>query len=177
MRMSVRVGIAALAICGAVMGLVAVSGCTAEKPAESGSATTGSPGAYSGQYPIGVAVRLGTVAYTLKSVQISDLQWPYQDTTTAAPKGKKWAYAEFTIEGPDANPAPGGGYFYPEFRLLVDGKTMPVDIASSGGDVEAPPGVAPRASLEFLVPESAHSVALLTTPSFAETQTVAFRLW
>lgn len=131
---------------------------------------------YLGPYPVGVAVRFNDVTYTLTSVAISDVEWPYQDTS-AAPEGLRWAYVNFSVDGPGTNPAPGGGFFYPEFDLIVDGETTPVEVSSSGGDMEAPKGVVPGAWFSFQVPESAESVALLVTPSFAESQTVAFRLW
>lgn len=160
-----------------IAGTASLAGCSRQGAAPPAPVESRLDQSYLGPYPMGVAVRLNDVQYTLTSVEISDVEWPYQDPSTAAPEGLRWAYVSFTVEGPGTNPAPGGGFFYPEFELIVDGETTPVDILSSGGDVEAPPGAVPSAWFSFQVPEGAQSVALLVTPSFAETQTVAFRLW
>lgn len=126
---------------------------------------------------MGVAVAFGKKKVTLESVEVSDLQWPYEDAADVAPKGRRWVYADFAFDGPGTNQAPGSGRFFPQFNLIADGKSAPVDVRSSGGDGEAPAGVVPHEYFTFLVPESAHSLILRVTLQFAETQTVGFRLW
>lgn len=166
-----------LLLCALIAGMASVAGCSRQGAAPPAPVEPRLEQSYLGPYPMGVGVRLNGVKYTLTSVEISDVEWPYQDPSIAAPDGLRWAYVSFSIEGTGTNPAPGGGFFYPEFDLIADGETTPVDISSSGGDVEAPRGVIPSAWFSFQVPEDAQSMALLVTPSFAATQTVAYQLW
>jgi len=130
-----------------------------------------------GPYPMGVAVGVGKAKFKLESVEVSDLEWPYQDASTQAPKDRKWVYVDFAFEGPGTNPAPAAGYFDPQFQLIADGKSIPIDVLSSGGDMEAPRGVVPHWSLSFQAPEDALSLVLQVTPKLAGARTVAFRLW
>ena len=167
------VGFAVL-VCAVLAGATALTGCVGQTvpttPLE-----TASEQAFLGPYPMGVGVSLGGKTLTLKSVQVSDVDSPYQGTP--APEGQRWAHLAFSIEGSGTNPAPGGGYFYPQLELIADGKTVSVDQQSAGWDMEAPPGVVPQETMSFLVPDDARSLVLRLIPSFADTQTVAFRLW
>jgi hypothetical protein len=155
-------------------GAIALTGCVGQ-PVVTKPLETASEQAFLGPYPMGVGVSLGGKTLTLKSVQVSDIDSPYQGTP--APEGQRWAHLAFSIEGSGTNPAPGGGYFYPQLELIADGKTVSVDQQSAGWDMEAPPDVVPQETMSFLVPEHARSLVLRLIPSFADTQTVAFRLW
>ncbi len=124
---------------------------------------------------MGVGVTLGAKTLTLKSVQVSDVDSPYEGTP--APEGRRWVQLAFSIEGSGTNPAPGGGYFYPQLELIADGQPVALDAQSVGWDMEAPEGVVPQETMSFQVPSDARSLVLHLIPSFADTQTVAFRLW
>jgi len=126
---------------------------------------------------MGVAVGDGRTRVTLEAVEVSDLEWPYEDPDTAAPAGSAWVYADFAFDGPGSNPAPGGGRLYPQFELIADGKLVPISVRSSGGDMEAPPGVVPHEYFNFLAPDNARSLVLRVTPKWSETQPIAFTLW
>lgn len=131
-----------------------------------------------GPYPLGVDVTLGTVTITLESVSVSDSEWPSSVVTgTATPEGQRWVSATFAFTGPGANPVPAGGHFHSGMALIVDGVDTPIGELSTVWDGEAPPGVTPRGTFTFLVPEGARSVVLQLVPKLAETETVAFRLW
>jgi hypothetical protein len=157
--------------------VVASTGCARQ------DAPVGNPAApdvsqqFLGPYPMGVAVGVGQARFTLESVEVSDLEWPYQDASSAAPKGSKWVYVTFSFEGTGTNPAPAAGYFDSHFQLIADGNSVPIDIRSSGGDMEAPPRTLPRWSMSFQAPEDARSLVLQVTPMLAGAHTVAFRLW
>ena len=86
-------------------------------------------------------------------------------------------YVTFSFEGPGTNPAPAAGYFDSHFQLIADGNSVPIDIQSSGGDMEAPPRTLPCWSMSFQAPEDARSLVLQVTPMLAGAHTVAFRLW
>ena len=177
MHRSLRLVRCALVACALLASTVIFAGCSRQATAPATWVVPQSPQSFLGPYPIGVAAGFGEVRFTLKSVVVSDREWPYRDATAVAPAGRRWVYVEFSIEGSGTNPAPGGGYFYPQFQLIADGKSIPIDVQQRGGDVEAPPGVTPRETMSFQVPASAHSAVLLAIPSYAATQTVGFRLW
>jgi hypothetical protein len=153
---------------------VALTGCT-KQTVDVPPAQNSPEQAFLGPYPMGVGVTLGSKTLTLKSVQVSDVDSPYQGTQ--APEGHRWVQLAFSIEGSGTNPAPGGGYFYPQFELIADGKPVSLDEQSVGFDMEAPPGVVPQETMSFQAPSDTRSLVLRLIPSFADTQTVAFRIW
>jgi hypothetical protein len=163
-------------VCALLTSFTASIGCVSGDIRPSKPAGQESQRPYLGPYPVGVAVGLGAVRTTLKAVEVTDLEWPYRDPTSMAPEGRKWAYVEFAFDGPGASPVPGGGYFYPQFQLLVDGKITPAVTGQRGWGDSGPPGVG-NETLSVQVPAYAKSVVLLSIPSFADTQTVGFRLW
>ncbi len=134
---------------------------------------------YLGPYPIGVAVSMGPHKLTLESVEVSDLEtlWPAGGSglpVASAAAGSRYVHCTFVING-KADPGPDG--YLGEPQLIVDGKSVPLGELGAQWDQEPPPGTWPSQSLSFEVPEEARSVVLRVKPSFAETQTVGFRLW
>jgi len=165
--------------CALLVGPAILTGCSpqAATPAAPAEVEAGQP--FLGPYPIGVAVTIGQHKLTLQSVEVSDLgaQWSAGASSipvASAPKGSKYVHSTFVING---KPAPGPAGYIVDPQLIVDGKSVPLGELGAQWDQEPPPGIEPQQSLSFLVPEDAHSVVLRLKPAFAETQTVAFRLW
>jgi hypothetical protein len=160
--------------------IVAVAGC---EPPRGGPVASSEPeaGIVLGPYPSGLTVACDGVRFTLKSVEVSDSEASYEPTepiTVPAPEGYRWVYVKLTVEGATDRSDAGAPPLFPtELQLVADGQPMQMDQLSSGGDIQAPPGVAPTVDLRFLAPEEVRSLVLRVTPSFLESQTVAFLLW
>ena len=170
-----RVGLLAASLL--AVAIVAAAGCSSPTSRAVSSAEPATAARVMGPYPAGLAVMLNGVSFSLESVEVTDRQ-SYADSSAVAP-GRRKVNVAFAFRGPGTNPAPGGGFFYPNMQLIVDGKEVPIDGGGleSGYDVEAPEGIAPRETLSFEVPADAQSAVMRVIPSFADTQTVAFRLW
>lgn len=165
-------------VCVLLAGPVLVTGCSpqATTPAAPDEATERS---FLGPYPMGVAVSIGRDKLTLQSVEVSDLETPWPAGASSLPAasasaGSRYVHSTFVING---KPEPGPGGYLGELQLIVDGKSVPLGEVGAQWDQEPPPGAWPSQSLSFQVPEDARSVVLRVNPSFAETQSVGFRLW
>ena len=118
-----------------------LAGCSSQRKAPATPSSGDASSAIMGPYPQGVTVWFGQTGYTLESVIVSQPvlapgtePTPTPDSTTVE--------ATFAFTGEDTNPAPGGGFFYPDVSVLADGKSIPVGDTLSGQlDSEAPPGV------------------------------------
>lgn len=179
MRRTTFVGVL-LAVCLLVSIGAGAAGCAQSGTSVGESAPTKPLPSYVGPFGRGTAVVLGDNKITLETVEVSDLEWPYADPSSAAPEGRKWVFVDFAFEGPQANPSPGGGRFYPNYQLIADGQPLEMDLRSSGGDGEAPPGVVPHEYLTFQVPEDVHALVMCATPKeqlAEEPQVLGFRLW
>jgi len=86
--------------------------------------------------------------------------------------------ATFAFAGEGTNPAPGGGFFFPDVSAIVDGKAISIsDSMSMMVDTEAPPGYTPKQTFEFFVPRETDSLLLRVTPKTDPYRVVEFRLW
>ncbi len=171
---TLRIARLAILISVVLAGTIGLTGCT-QHAADVSPDPKSPESAFLGPYPMGVGVTIDGKTLTLTSVQVSDVDSPYEGTR--AREDHRWVHLAFSIEGSGTNPAPGGGYFYPQSELIADGKPVSLAEQSVGWDMEAPPGVVPRETMSFQAPSDARSLVLRVTPSFADTQTVAFRIW
>jgi len=172
----VRTIVGAALACALVASLAFASGCS---PQVTDSAAAEETGQSLGPLPLGVGVSLGDHKLTMESVEISNLDMPWPAGASSVPvtpaaAGKTYVHANFVIHGkPDLGT---NGYLgHPE--LIVDGKSVPIGEVATQWDQEPPPGTWPKQSLSFQVPADARSVVVRVQPSFAETQSIDFRIW
>jgi hypothetical protein len=168
-----------LVACALLTSPALVTGCAPQAATPTGPVEPEAGQSFLGPYPIGVAVSLGQHKLTLLSVEVSDLEAPWPAGASNIPfapaaEGSKYVHATFVING-KPTPDPEGYLVAPQ--LIADGKSVPLDQLGAQWDEEPPPGMEPKETLSFQLSESAHSAVLRLKPSFAATQTVAFRLW
>jgi len=160
------------------MCLLAVAGCSPARPGAVAPAESSTVKGGMGPYPAGLVVTLNRVSFSLESVEVADRE-PSVDTSTPAPSDRRVVRATFVFTGPGTNPAPGGSFFYPQVQVVADGSLVPDDALnlSTAFDTEIDPGISPRETLSFEVPADAKALLIRLIPSFADTQTVGFRIW
>jgi hypothetical protein len=86
--------------------------------------------------------------------------------------------ATFEFTGTATNPAPGGGFFYSDVKVLADGRVLPPgDNFNTQWDAQAPAGKIPDETFSFRVPRATHSLVVRVIPSSDPSFTADFRLW
>jgi hypothetical protein len=157
--------------------VLAVAGCSLRPVPPAVPPPNGEVPAIMGPYPRGVTVWFDRTGYTLESVVVSQpVLLPGTEPTPTA--DSMTVEAIFAFTGADTNPAPGGGFFYPDVSVLADGRPLSLGDSLSGQlDSEAPPGVTPKQSLNFHVPRTTRSLVLRVIPSTDPYRTADFRLW
>jgi hypothetical protein len=157
--------------------VLALAGCSSRRAMPADPALRDAGSAIMGPYPQGVTVWFDRTGYTLQSVVVSQ-PVPVPGTEPTPTLDSMTVEATFAFTGADTNPAPGGGFFYPNVAVLADGKLLPVSEGLSGQlDSEAPPGVTPKQSFGFFVPRVTRSLVLRVIPTTDPYRTVDFRLW
>jgi hypothetical protein len=154
-----------------------LAGCSSQRNAPAKPSSGGEAHEIMGPYPQGVTVWFDQTGYTLESVVVSQpVPAPGSEPTPTA--NATTVEAVFAFTGAGTNPAPGGGFFYPDVYALADGKSIPIGDSLSGQlDSEAPEGVTPKQSLMFFVPRTTQSLVLRVIPTTDPYRTVDFRLW
>lgn len=131
-----------------------------------------------GPYSQGVTVWFDRTGYTLESVEVSQPPSPIPGSEPTPTADSMTVSATFAFTGANTNPAPAGGFFYPDVSALVDGETLSIsNTMSMQVDSEAPPGYTPKQTLTFFVPRASDSLVLRVTPKADPYRTADFRLW